>query len=180
MKNIFIRMRCEDLGGCPVYSVPSPYGIRFYEPGDETAWVNIHLAADKYNRITPGLHRREFGTDARVLARRQAYLISPEGRPIGTSTAWAYDNGTGQIHWIAIEPDHQGRGLGKPLLSVTCLRLQELGHTTAELGTSSARIPAVNMYLRFGFKPVADDESQAEGWREAAKYIDDPALDPYR
>ncbi len=55
-----------------------------------------------------------------------------------------------------IVPDLQGKGLAKPfkpLLSAVCTRLRELNFTRACLVTETARIPAINLCLKFGFVP---------------------------
>jgi ribosomal protein S18 acetylase RimI-like enzyme len=77
----------------------------------------------------------------------------------------------GRVHWVAILPAFQGRGLAKPLLTAVCLRLRELGHTSAYLSTSAARIPALNLYRQFGFAPVIRDEMERAVWQEIELYL---------
>jgi GNAT superfamily N-acetyltransferase len=56
------------------------------------------------------------------------------------------------VHWVAIVPECQGIGLGKALMTLLCQRLRELGHDQAYLFTSSERVSAIRLYLRFGFE----------------------------
>lgn len=146
-----------DLENLPGYPLPSGYSLRWFQPGDDVIWTRIQLAADPFNKITPSLFTREFGTDCAVLAERQCYLLDPQGLPIGTASAWfnpTSEKGTcGRMHWVAILPEFQGRGLAKPLLATVCRRLKELGHTRAYLTTSTARVAAIHLYRRFGFVP---------------------------
>jgi GNAT superfamily N-acetyltransferase len=99
------------------------------------------------------------------------FLLDGDGRPIGTSTGWSDDfsNRTvpGRVHWVAIHPQHQGRKLAKPLLSRTLELLRGLGHPSAYLMTSTGRIPAITLYLRYGFVPTIKTAEQREGWAEA-------------
>ena len=92
------------------------------------------------------------------LRKRQCYLLDPRGEAIGTGTAWFNDNFEGarwgRVHWLAIVPEFQGQGLGKAFLSVICRRLHELRHEQAYLSTSTARIPAIQLYWKFGFEPL--------------------------
>lgn len=75
------------------------------------------------------------------------------------------------MHWVAIAPQAQGRGLSKPLLAAVCRRIRELGDDRAQLGTSTWRIPAVNLYLHFGFVPhIRHDEDRA-AWRGIESYL---------
>jgi GNAT superfamily N-acetyltransferase len=178
--NIGVRMFREDLEEIPQFSLPAPFTLRWYQPGDDQAWLQIHLAADKYSDITPLLFAREFGDDSAMLAQRQAYLCDPDGRPIGTASAWFKDNfklePLGRLHWVAIVPEMQGKGLAKPLLSTVCSRFRSLGHERAMLDTSTGRIPAINLYLKFGFKPDISTDEDRLAWQQVAQRIDHPAL----
>ena len=101
------------------------------------------------------------------LLERQLYLLNSNDEPIGTATAWERElNGSllGLVHWVAIHPDYQGRGLAKPLLSATLFRLNEVGHVGAFLRTSTARMAAINLYWKFGFRPLNVQEKDAEIW----------------
>jgi GNAT superfamily N-acetyltransferase len=169
-RNLDLTMVRGDLDGLPADPVPDGYVIRPYAPGDEGAWVAIQSVADAYNVITPALFRRAFGGDVRSLGRRLFLLVGPEGDPIGTAAAWFGDRdgdpSWGRVHWVAIHPAQQGRGLAKPLLSRVCTVLRELGHTRAYLTTGSARVAAIALYLRFGFVPAVDGPEDEAVWAE--------------
>jgi GNAT superfamily N-acetyltransferase len=175
-----VLMVRDDLAGLPDCSVPGPCQLRWFHPGDEQAWTGIMRAADRYNEITGEVFEREFGSDGKALSQRQCYLCDPDGRPIGTSTGWFNDHYPGQpygrIHWVAIIPERQGRGLAKPLLSATCKRLRELGHTKLYLTTETPRLPAINLYLKFGFRPEIRNEADRRAWENVAKHLRSEAL----
>src|ERR1041385_1568619 len=164
-----IRMIRQNLDQIPEFELPGGYSLRWYQPGDEENWLQIHLAADRLQPISRELYVREFGSDAALLAQRQSYLVAPDGRAIGTATAWFKDNFEGRtfgrVHWVAIVPEFQGRGLAKPLMSKICRRLRELGHDCAYLTTSTARLPAIKLYLGFGFVPLIRTPEDAEVWK---------------
>lgn len=161
-------MSCTDLSAAPSASPGADYRLRSYHPGDETAWLAIHRAADPYNRFLPETFDRQFGERRDELPRRQVYLLNPAGTPVGTATAWYGDPGprtlTGRVHWVAIVPEEQGRGLAKPLLSAVCQRLLALGHRQAYLTTSIVRIPAINLYFAYGFLPDLDPAPARQAW----------------
>ena len=172
IENVPVRMIRDHLDNIPQYSLPEPYTIRPYQPGDEAAWLDIQAAADHYNLITPELFWAQFGRNPKVLADRQFYLCNGSGWPIGTATAWFGEEerqGWGRVHWVAIVPEQQGRGLAKPLLAVICRRLHELGHRRAYLTTATARIPAICLYLKFGFRPDIQNEQDVEIWQGIRK-----------
>ena len=167
--NVGVRMDIDSLDTIPDMFAPDGFRFRMYTPGDIDAWVELYRSADIHNKITPELFRKEFGSDETVIAQRMLFLIDEkDGSMAGTSTAWhdpGADAALGRVHWVAIRPKLQGRGLAKPLLSQTLMTLKKRGHTRAYLITSTARIPAITLYLQFGFYPVARTSEESNAWR---------------
>ena len=174
-QNRAVVMERSSLSGIPEHRLPAGFALRWYERGDEDAWRQIQAAADRHNIITDDLFLRTFGDEQTALRRRICFLATEAGSLIGTAAAWLGEQdaggGRGRIHWVAILPAYQGRGLAKPLLTAVCLRLRELGHTTAYLTTSAARIPALNLYLEFGFAPLIRDETERAAWQEIESHL---------
>jgi GNAT superfamily N-acetyltransferase len=174
-RNAPVTMVRPDLDGLPRHDLPSGCSLRRYAPGDERDWVRINAAADRYNAITMELFRREFGYDPELLGRRVFFLAAAGGSTIGTAAAWFDDRDPprpdGRVHWVAIHPDHQGRGLAKPLLAQACCALRELGHRSAYLTTSTARTRAITLYLRFGFVPEIAGPAEAAAWEALTRYL---------
>lgn len=165
-KAIGLCMVRENLDHIPRFDPPVGFRLRAYEPGDEKAWVWIHLLAERFITATTELFRQQFDGSVKDLRERQLYLCAGD-TPVGTATAWygALDGAPcGRVHWVALAPETQGRGLARPLLSAVCLRLAELGHNRAYLTTNSARLPAINLYLKFGFKPHARSDEERHAW----------------
>jgi GNAT superfamily N-acetyltransferase len=165
-----LKMVRRTLEAVPEFPLSPGFRLRAYQAGDEEIWRKIHLAADRFNEITPGLFAEQFGTDTALLGQRQIYLVEEPGQVIGTGTAWFnhgfQDQSFGRIHWVALLPERQGQGLARPLMTALCRRLRELGHERAYLSTSSARVVAIRLYQRFGFVPLIEDEQQRTAWRQ--------------
>jgi len=160
--------------GLPQHDTDAPYTIRRYRDGDEEAWRRIQEVSDAYNTFTAETFEREFGSDRDAWAERQYYVCDSDGEAVGTATAWRTsdrDGECGLVHWIAIHPQHQGRGLSRPLLGTVCNRLAELGHTRARLTTSTGRLPALRLYLSFGFVPVVEKEGDRKAWVEVREAL---------
>ena len=179
-RNYRVRMICKRLDLVPEYAIPSPYSIRHYQSGDEEGWLRIQALADHHNAITPSLFYGQFGDSIPVLEERQLYLLNEEAKTIGTATAW-FDNDfdgerIGRVHWVAIEPTYQGKGLAKPLMTAVCHRLKELGHGSAYLTTSTARITAINLYLKFGFTPIIKSSDDLQIWQELSAHLKEPII----
>lgn len=169
-RNLSVRMERDDLDGIAEFPLPPDCSLRWYETGDERAWTDIHLAAEEFAEITDDVHPREFGTDARTLAQRQCFLLDARHVPIATATAWLDDDyfgrPYGRVHWVAVRPEHQGRGFSKPLMSTVLARMAELGHNRAYLRTSTARLPAINLYVLFGFRPSLRTAEERTVWEQ--------------
>ncbi len=151
-----LTMVRPDLLHIPQFRVPAPFALHWYRPGDEAAWKQIHDEADPFNTFTDTSHARCFGTDTEALMQRQCFLCDESGRPAGTASAWygvaPFSRRWGRVHWVAVMPPFQGRGLGQALLAAVCERLRELGHERAYLNTDTRRAAAISLYLKFGFR----------------------------
>lgn len=191
--NFPVKMARANLDNVPEFALPSGFALRWYQPGDEAHWLRIHLAADRFNKVTPELFQKQFAVEEerglqpastcerrsginsalRTLGERQCYLLAPTGEVIGTATAWFNDNFEGapwgRVHWMAIVPEFQRQGLGKALLSAICQRLRELRHERAYLTTSTARIPAIKLYWKFGFEPLIQNIEDESLWCEIVR-----------
>lgn len=171
---IEVCMRRDDLAGEPLIAVvpPAGYWLRPYRPGDSATWARVHREAEPYHDVDEALFQREFGHDDALLAQRQLYLCAAAegGEAVGTATAWVPQAGRpgrlGRVHWVAITPRHQGRGLMLPLVAALCRRFLELGHGGAYLTTESLRLRAIRGYLRLGFAPELRHEGDRAAWRE--------------
>jgi GNAT superfamily N-acetyltransferase len=162
-----IRENLEDL---PSFPVLAPFSIRWYQTGDRQVWEDIQQRCEFDPRPFPkAMFDRGFGMDPGALPQRQLFLFDALQKPIGTATAWldeTFDGKLyGRIHWVAIVQEYQGRGLAKPLMSVTCSRLRELGHQRACLKTATGRIPAISLYMKFGFVPLIRNGDEEADWR---------------
>ncbi len=173
---LMVRTTLEDL---PYAELPTEYHIRTYRDGDAMEWVRIHELADKYNKVTNETFKHEFGYNLEAMRDRGFFLESSAGEVIGTATAWYDDDFEGQpygrVHWVAIIPEYQGRGLAKPLLSKVMARLTRT-HDKAYLVTSSARIPAIHLYLKYGFQPFLHNAESIRAWDLVSTCLDHPLL----
>ena len=79
---IGVSMIRETLDDLPLFDLPAPYTLRWYQPGDELYWVDIHKAADPAHAYSLEMFAREFEVDRALLPMRQAYLCSGDGKPV--------------------------------------------------------------------------------------------------
>jgi GNAT superfamily N-acetyltransferase len=164
------------LNGLPQHNLPPGYAIRWYRPGDREAWLRIHVLAEKEVPTSARIYEEQFAAADSERARRQAFLLDAAGHEIGTASAWFHESyhgrRFGRVHWVAIVPEHQGKGLAKPLLTAVCNRLIELGHDNAYLTTWTNKLPAIHLYFAFGFEPEIASADDGRLWK--------PVLDALR
>ena len=180
MEYVHVHMIRESLEDLPQYPLPGGYAVRRYQPGDRETWLRIWRASEAIEQIRDSSFDATFGQDLPAMVRRSRFLVSPAGRDVGTITAW-YERRYrarpwGRIHWLAVVPEHRGKGLSRCLMTVAMNRLRALGHRRAMLATQTPRSPAIRTYLRFGFVPDMTAPDAARAWRLIAEHIDHPAL----
>jgi ribosomal protein S18 acetylase RimI-like enzyme len=157
-------------------SLPNGYSLRWYRDGDRDAWQRIQLSTGLYDPVAPDLFEREFGDAPELLARRQCFVDDASGVAVGTATAWiaapGRARGEGRVHWVAVSPAHQRRGLGRYLTEAACTRMRELGADTAYLTTGSENTPAVQLYLGLGFSPEVRSSEERDAWQALARGLE--------
>lgn len=164
----------------PQFGLPAGFSFAWYQPGCEHWWHHIQLRSDLLTRITHDLFWRAFGAARGELPRRQCYLLDASHAAIGTATAWFDPNYRGEpwgrLHWVAILPEYQGRGLAKALLTVVCERLRELHPDRAFLRTAPQRLPAIQLYQKFGFVPEIHSTEDRRQWSRILSELRGTAL----
>jgi mycothiol synthase len=151
----------RSLDELPPVVVPAGYCLRPYEVGDEEAWarlLNAAFATEDREPVSmePASFEKEYpltsGCD-------RSWIFFAEqledGALVGTTAAWEAElegKRMGLIHWVAVAPDHRGRGLGEALMAAALHAMRDRGHTQAFLNTDVVLRSAVRLYERVGFK----------------------------
>jgi RimJ/RimL family protein N-acetyltransferase len=179
MENHSVTMVRENMNDIPEIPFPEGYGIRYFRSGEGYIWTRIQKAAEPFFSIEDSLFNREFGDHLNEMPDRSFFVINNKEEEIGTITAWWKNNWKGKdwgmIHWVAIHPQHQRRGLAKSAMSVAMKRLKR-SHDRCMLNTSTGRIAAIKVYLDFGFQPYIDSEEKHKAWRQLASVLEHPTL----
>jgi GNAT superfamily N-acetyltransferase len=176
-KYLPVSMIREHLEDIPQFPVPPGFSVRWFQDGDESIWRQIQSAAEDHFEIAPDLFAEEFGSDTSILNERMCFLCDSREQPIGTATAWFDEDYAGlphgRVHWVAVIPEMQGKGLSKPLMTIVCNRLRELGHERAYLGTATVRFQAIRLYSEFGFVAEIKDDQDRAIWDELEQKLRD-------
>ena len=148
---------------CPLPLIASvarssaPVPVRTFVPGiDEKAWLIAN------NRAFAG-HLEQGGWDLEtLLARQREPWFDPAGflvyDPDGPVAAWCWtkvhadhDPPLGEIYVIGVDPDYQGKGLGRVLTQSGLDHLSSLGLTEGMLYVDADNTAARSLYAAMGF-----------------------------
>jgi GNAT superfamily N-acetyltransferase len=172
-----LRMRWTgEMPGAPNgVSAPEGYHLRICQPGDEPRFFELMEQCG-----WPGWdsERLAFSLE-RVLP--DGWLMAIEessGRVVGTAMALHNYTGkrpfSGDIGWVAVDPAHRGRGLGKLLVAGVTWRLAGAGYLDFGLGTEDFRLAAISIYFDLGYVPVPDSPDAAERWQTICERLGRP------
>ena len=144
-------MRCDRILPMEI-KLPEGYTIRTYQPGDEDAWAALMCSVGE--QTSPVDAKAEFiqrYLANETLTERIFFAVDREGTVVGTAIAW--DDGLRVLHWLAVHPEHQRKGLGKALCQ-TALRLfrREDNSLPVYLHTQPWSWKAILLYISLGFK----------------------------
>lgn len=181
MEYIPVKMIKKDIDTFPVHKLPSGYSCRKYQDDDKEIWAKIETSVAEFDNTEKALNyfENEFGNHISQMERRCIFLENNKGKELGTATAW-YNNSFkgkcwGRLHWVAIHPDYQGRGLGKSLI-YEAVKLLNNYHDRAYLTTQTTSFIAIKIYLDFGFEPYIENEEEKKGWELLRAKLNHPVL----
>ena len=147
----------------PELGVPAGMRIRGYEPRDADELLRVNAAAFAH-------HPEQGAMDAANLAERMAepwfdpagLLLAVEGtggdaRVLGFHWTKQHSSEVGEVYVVGIDPDTQGRGLGRLLTLAGLHHLAARGVAEILLYVESDNAPAIRLYSGLGFAHAARD-----------------------
>ena len=124
---------------------------------NEYGFIAVAPNIDDYMRLRKTAGLTEFARDAAVLGLEGTILgavvtykddVVGMGRVVGDGGCFF------QVVDIAVDPSHQGRGLGQRIIASLMQQLREKAPSSAYVNLI-ADVPANNLYKKFGFKETA-------------------------
>ena len=174
-----IHMIRPHLRDIPQAGFPNGFTIRPLHLDEGALWTDIVLDAEEWLELSRELYVQEFSHDLQSVPKRCFLIVDEWDQGVGTISAWYRHDyrglDYGLIHWVSVRPSHQGLGLGKAGLSFALDKLAQW-HERAMLGTQTKRLPAIALYLNFGFLPDLDEPGVCEDWQQLKEQLQHPAL----
>ncbi len=170
LKHLPVTMIRRNLNSLPHFPLPPGFSHRLFRKGDESLWAGIETAVSEFKNEKAALAHfdKEFRPFMDDMENRCLLLERNGGGVIGTATAWYNssfrEEDHGRLHWLAVHPDFQGKGLAKPLVSLVMKMIKQY-HRRAYLTSQTTSHVAIRVYLDFGFEPLIEGKECLEAWR---------------
>lgn len=172
VQNIHVLMTKDDLENINKKELPKGYSFCFYKDGMDEEWVNIQLRSKHILDAKEGeeYFKSVFLKNKSLLKERLLFIKDGAGNLVGTGAIWdgkhfpGDENRKFRLHWIAVDPDHGGKGLAKALISklLETFRDEKMGDGLY-LSTQTCSYVAIKIYLEFGFIPY-DEKNNKKAW----------------
>ncbi|MCL2421548.1 MAG: GNAT family N-acetyltransferase [Defluviitaleaceae bacterium] len=141
----------------PVCPLPEGFSYEMYQPGYEKEWARIEASVEEFECEMDALlhYQKEFLPCPEELPRRCIFIKAPDGELVGTATAWWAYHGQRRhplVHWVAVKPAYQGKGLGKAITAEVVRLMTAIdGDSVFLLGTQTTSHKAIGIYEWAGF-----------------------------
>ncbi|MDO5678088.1 MAG: mycothiol synthase [Propionibacteriaceae bacterium] len=140
---------------------PADYTIDTFTPADREAIVAINAAAFAHHPEQGRLTVQEFDDLTRQpwFSADGLFVAREGGHPVGFHWTKRHDGNLGEVYVIAVDPAHEGKGLGRALLQAGLDHLAQQGDTRIQLYVEGNQHRVVEMYRKAGFDVAQTDTS---------------------
>lgn len=122
--------------------------IRSYDPNDQEAVVELWTAC---GLVVPWNDpRRDIRRKLEV--RPDLFLVASDGERIIATVMAGYEGHRGWINYLAVQPDHRRRGIGRRMMEEAEALLLAAGCPKINLQVRSTNAEVIAFYKRIGFK----------------------------
>ena len=174
-----VILRCDQYTATPVL-LPEGFCVVSYQKGYEKDWAGMEYSIGDFNStqeaedyfMSTYLSKESNHENCR-------FLLSPDKKVIGSCIAWndfRNDTPVSSLHWLAVDENYQGMGLGKALCLATMNIFAEKGGTPVYIHTEPWSWKAILLYLSIGFRLQKTDtfshyENQYDNAMETLKGV---------
>lgn len=143
----------------PEYNLPSGYSYTYYKKGYEEDWAKLQVVLKQIDTIEEALNyfNNEFLVSKNELYKKALFVKDCTGNIIATASLWEgnhFGDIYQRVHWVAVDADHQGKGIAKALLTEIFGIFNKLDYEDfVYLITQTWSYRAINIYLKFDFEP---------------------------
>lgn len=151
-RNLF--MLCRALRREALTAMPTPYRVRQMRRDELATWKAMPFddpeTAVAYDGFMEDWWRLVYASRADEFFARTLFAVDEHDRPVGTCGLWDAYGRIPTIHWLKVVTAHEGRGIGRALLSAV-LRDLAADAFPVYLHTQPESIAAIALYSDLGF-----------------------------
>ncbi|MGM9904214.1 MAG: GNAT family N-acetyltransferase [Enterococcus sp.] len=141
----------------PSYTLDTNYHFEMYRPGAEQDWACIETAVGEFESVGEAMDyfEKTFTPYPEELNKRMFFVVDQNNERVATCTAWEktrHGKKYPVFHWLAVKPEHQGKGIAKSLTIEVLRCFQKIAnYGPVFLSTQTWSYPAVRLYQNLGF-----------------------------
>ena len=153
-------------------TVADGYSIRTYQSGDEHRFLQLM----EFGEFDPWDEGKLTYNLNRTIPGGWFFIVHTRSQlPVATAMCLHNYSGdqpfTGDIGWLACDPNHRGKGLGVQIMAWVTNRFLAAGYSTIQLHTEYYRLAAIKTYLKVGFIPFAQSDDMRAMWKDTCQVL---------
>ena len=156
-KNLF--MMCETLNRGALGTLPPGFHARTCRREELDLWKRIHFdtleEARKYYSFMTEFFENVYAPKGDLFYQKCTFVCGADDVPVGTCFIWKAYDAVNTIHWFKVVKSHEGRGIGRALLSLVMEELRAEDYPVF-LHTQPGSYRAIKLYSDFGFALLSD------------------------
>jgi mycothiol synthase len=153
--------------------MPPGYALRTFRSGDEVAWIAM-LNTGEFRRWDRQRLEHFLAGERAAVPRDGIFFATYDDRPVASACTCLHAAPGGdvpEVGWVIADPEHRGHGLALQVCRAVLGYMGNLGHDYAYLLTEDFRVPALATYLKLGFEPEMQDETQPARWAAIRRLV---------
>jgi GNAT superfamily N-acetyltransferase len=162
--NIF--MMCTQLNKSAMSELGNGYRIRNCRPDELETWkafpFDTEAVPPEYEAFMDQIIHDTYARDMETFYQNTLFICDQDDHPVATCSHWKAYGKFQSIHWLKTRKSHEGKGLGRALMSVIMARFQPEDYPIY-LHTQPGSFRAIKLYADFGFQLLAGGKASPEG-----------------
>ena len=148
-------LRCDNYQ-CKDVVLPKGFSIVPYKSGYEKAWAELEYSIGDFESLEEAeSYFISTYLQNRSLLNNILFLLNEDNLIVGSCIAWQdrrKESIVSSLHWLVVDEEYHGRGLGKALCYATMNIFKEQKNLPVYIHTQPWSWKAIFLYLSIGFK----------------------------
>lgn len=175
--NIF--MMCPQLNKSALAALGNDYHLRNCRPDELETWkafpFDTEVIPPEYEAFMDQIIHDTYARDMETFYQNTLFVCDKDDQPIATCSHWKAYGKFQSIHWLKTRKSHEGKGIGRALLSVIMAKFQPEDYPIY-IHTQPGSFRAIKLYADFGFQLLAGGQPSPDGAPKIGSRTNDLAL----